>query len=147
QLVARQAEAAARQDMGVEVDEAGHDELPGGVERLRAARCGDLRLDGGNQGIANADVASPFEVLAGIQHLAAAHDKVEGIVRSERRGARSGALDKPGCRYGGACVAQQASAREVFHGIPRSLMPGKFITKCRSRRAFRATAVAALASG
>src|SRR5262245_668812 len=78
QLVARQPEAAARQDMGMEVDEAGQDELPGGVERLGTARCGDLRLDGGNERIANADVAPPLKALAGIQHLATAHDKVEG---------------------------------------------------------------------
>src|SRR5215813_12465450 len=124
QLVARQAEAAARQDMGVEVDETGQDELPGGVERLGAARCGDLRLDGGNEGIANPDVAPPLEVLPGIQHLATAHDKVEGIVRSEWRGARGSILDKPGGRYGGTGAAQQASAREVFHGIPRLVDAG-----------------------
>ncbi len=58
QLVAREADAAAGQDMGVEVDEARQHELARGVEHLRAACRRDLRLDGHDRGIANADVAS-----------------------------------------------------------------------------------------
>ena len=85
QLVAGQADAGARQDVGVEVDEARQDELARGVEHLRAARRRDLGLDGGDHGVADADVPPAAQVLAGIDHLAAADDEIVGIVRPEGR--------------------------------------------------------------
>ncbi len=71
-----QPDAAARQDMGVEVDEARQDELASGVEHLRAARRRDLGLDGHDRGIADADVSPSPQVLAGIEHLAAADHEI-----------------------------------------------------------------------
>ena len=117
QLVARQADAGAGQDMGVEVGQARQHELARGIEVLRAARRRDFRLDRGDQGIADADVPLAAQVLAGIDDLPAADDQVVRIGRAESPGLRLGFLDQSRGGNGRTGRLQERPACHFVHGF------------------------------
>jgi hypothetical protein len=88
QLVRRQADAGAVEHVGVKIGQAGANEIAVGLERLLGHRGRDFRLDCGDQRVADADVAGRAQVLARVEHVAAADDEVLGIAGSERRSGR-----------------------------------------------------------
>lgn len=95
----------------MEVDEAGQHELARGIERLGAARRGNLRLEGDDPGVADAGIALAAQALGGIDHLAAANHQVEGVVWSEGSSARLRRLSKAARRGGGTGRLQKRPAR------------------------------------
>src|SRR5262245_47319115 len=93
QLVTRETDAGARQNVGMEIDETWQDELTRSVECLGAPRRGNFRFDCCNMSVADADVAFASQVLAGIDQLAAPDDQVERVRRSKWHGLRLCLLD------------------------------------------------------
>ena len=103
--------------MGVEIDEPRADEVAGDVEGL-FRHCGrDLRLDRGDQRIADADIAPRAQVLARVEHVAAADDEIVRIARAERRGRGERAPAGAERERRRARIAQELPSRQVAHVV------------------------------
>jgi len=80
--------------------------LARGVERLKAARRSDLRLDGGDSGIADADIAFARRFWLGSTTYRRGRSVV-GVSRSERLSSRLCLLNKSSRRDGSTSALQE----------------------------------------
>jgi hypothetical protein len=117
QLVGGDADGGAvGEDVGVQVDEAGGDELARRAQNLQGLVGGDVRLQCLDEAIADADVAFGPEALARVEHLAALDEKIELVVGSHGRQRRAACQPRRGERQGRCRMGHELPTRYDGHG-------------------------------
>jgi hypothetical protein len=103
--------------MGMDVYQARRHQLAGDIEHAQRALPRDVGLHCLDHAPTDADVATPAQVLAGIEHLAALDDEVELVVRA-RGGERGTATHCAGAdRQQRSGLGEELAAGRNVHGV------------------------------